>query len=342
VDQAVVIVQARMGSTRLPGKVLADLAGTPLLAFMVARLAAVEVGPVIVATSDRPADDRLADLGRELGVVVVRGAEQDVLGRFLTALDQHPARHLVRVTADCPLIDPGVVADTVATHLAQDGDYTSNTIVRTFPDGLDVEVARVEALREAAAGAVDAAAREHVTPALYRRPDRYRLAAVTSPLRLGHLRWTVDTAADLEAVRALVAATENPRHAPWTAFLGATEPTPAPEGTLVPLLAGSWSGRSGLGPDWVPLDDPARSRPDPSTWWGRCLLAGGTWADPGTGTFGRAFEVHRHGSVAGWAALQFDGRRVGRWGAATADTRAELIDQLDRLEASDLQFSGPR
>ena len=150
------VIQARMGSTRLPGKVLADLGGRPMLAFMLARVAPLVgrgVEEVVVATSDGAIDEPVAEVARAAGVAAVRGSEHDVLGRYLLALEDHPADTVVRLTADCPLTDPALVSEVLALHRRAGADYTSNTLIRTFPDGLDVEVMAAAALRTAAAEA---------------------------------------------------------------------------------------------------------------------------------------------------------------------------------------------
>ena len=198
------VIQARVGSTRLPGKVLADLGGRPMLQFMLERLHGLPVSEVVVATSTEPGDDAVAAVGASVGVRVVRGPEQDVLARFAQALKSHPADHVVRLTGDCPLADPEVIVATLELHRERRADYTSNVIPRTFPKGLDVEVVRREALLAAAAEADDPAEREHVTPFLYRHPERFRLATLRGTELLGHERWTVDTQHDLEIVRQAV------------------------------------------------------------------------------------------------------------------------------------------
>lgn len=190
-----------MGSSRLPGKVLAEVNGMPLLAFLLRRIARSRADEVIVATSRGAPDDAVADVAERSGVAVVRGSEQDVLGRFVDALELHPAEHVVRITADCPFSDPVLIDRALEAHLAAEADYTSNTLVRTFPDGLDVEVVRSTALQAAGAEATDAVEREHVTPFVYRRPERFRLAAVRHSEFLGDLRWTVDTQDDLRTVQ---------------------------------------------------------------------------------------------------------------------------------------------
>ena len=198
------VVQARMGSSRLPGKVLQDLGGRPMLTFLLERLARLEADHLVVATSELAGDDAVAEVAAASGATVVRGSEDDVLGRFLAALDRCPADVVVRITADCPLTDPDLIAAGVRRHLATGADYTSNTLIRTFPDGLDVEVVAASALRAAGTASVDPVEREHVTPFVYRRPERFGLAAFRSGELLGAERWTVDDRADLDTVRDFV------------------------------------------------------------------------------------------------------------------------------------------
>lgn len=193
------ILQARMSSTRLPGKVLRPLAGEPMIGRQVERLRrARRLDRLVVATSVGPEDDPLAAYCEGLGLEVIRGPLEDVLGRFAGAVQAcGPATSVVRLTADCPLADPGVVDEVVEAHLRAGADYTSNVLpVRTFPQGLDVEAVKVEALLAAAAEARDPYEREHVTPFVYRRPDRFTVASVERAPSLAHLRWTVDTPAD--------------------------------------------------------------------------------------------------------------------------------------------------
>jgi spore coat polysaccharide biosynthesis protein SpsF len=198
------VVQARTGSTRLPGKVLQDLGGRPLLRFMLDRLADLRVDQLVVATSVLDRDDAVVDVAFDAGRQVVRGSEGDVLARFVTALDAYPADHVIRLTADCPLADPVLIEGVLARHLDRAADYTSNVFPRTFPRGLDCEVMTASALRTAHAEATDAAEREHVTPFLYRRPERFVLANMRNDAALGREGWTVDTAEDLAFVRRIV------------------------------------------------------------------------------------------------------------------------------------------
>ncbi|MDP3852501.1 glycosyltransferase family protein [Phenylobacterium sp.] len=197
------VLQARMSSSRLPGKVMAPVLGQPMIARQVERLRrSRRVDHLVVATSEEPSDDPLATCAAGLDLDVVRGPLDDVLARFLKALDAFPeAETLVRLTADCPLTDWRVLDETIDKHLSTGADYTENMAVKTYPHGLDVEVMKAQALRRAGLEATSSYDREHVTPYLYATPGRFRLADITRTPSLGHLRWTVDLPEDLEFVR---------------------------------------------------------------------------------------------------------------------------------------------
>lgn len=203
------ILQARTSSRRLPGKVLADVLGQPMLARQIERIArAKRIDALVVATSDEPSDDPIAGLCAELGVACFRGSLHDVLGRFHAAAAAHSPRpaHVVRLTGDCPLTDPALIDAVIELHLASGADYTSNALARRFPDGLDVEVMRFEALATAQREARSAAQREHVTPYLYEHPERFALASLRCERDLGALRFTVDEPTDLRFVQRVYAA----------------------------------------------------------------------------------------------------------------------------------------
>jgi spore coat polysaccharide biosynthesis protein SpsF len=193
------ILQARMSSTRLPGKVMKPILGQPMMARQIERLRrARHLGALVVATSVGAEDTVVAAEAARLGALVHRGALLDVLGRYAGALAEHgPAEHVVRVTADCPLTDWTVFDQVVELHLTSGADYTSNTVDRSYPKGLDVEIVRAELLARAAAEAVDPYEREHVTPFFYHRPDQFALRQLVQTPRLDKLRWTVDTPDDL-------------------------------------------------------------------------------------------------------------------------------------------------
>lgn len=200
---ALAIVQARMSSSRLPGKVLADVEGTPMILRQLERVrAAATVDEVLVATSVDASDDALVDVLHAAGVAVYRGSLADVLGRYLGAARERGVARVLRLTADCPLADPGVIDAVVRAHDASGADYASNVLERTHPRGLDVESVTVDAL-ERVATVASPEEREHVTLGIYRRPDEFTLASVTQPEDHSDLRWTVDVPADLAFVRAV-------------------------------------------------------------------------------------------------------------------------------------------
>jgi spore coat polysaccharide biosynthesis protein SpsF len=193
------VLQARMSSTRLPGKVLRPLAGAPMVLRQLERIGrARRIDELVVAISDERSDDVLNDVLQHNGVRVHRGPLQDVLARFAGALDAASgADQVVRLTADCPFTDPNVIDAVIGEHLESGADYTSNTPERrTFPKGLDCEAMTAPTLREAAAEAQDPYDREHVTAFIYRRPERFRVAAFDQDRNEGEVRWTVDTPED--------------------------------------------------------------------------------------------------------------------------------------------------
>lgn len=197
-----IVVQARMGSTRLPGKVLKDIAGRPMLSYQMERLRRVKRAErIVVATTDQPADDAVERFCQKEKIACVRGSEHDVLARYHLAIERFPADVVVRITADCPLIDPAIVDEAIA---AYEPDYVSNMLETTYPYGMAVEVFSAQALREAHREAKDPAEREHVTPFIYRHPERYRLRSLTMAPNLSHHRWTVDTPEDFELVSRLL------------------------------------------------------------------------------------------------------------------------------------------
>lgn len=196
------ILQARMSSTRLPGKVLKPILGQPMLARHIERIRrAATIDGIVVATSTDASDDPIDRLCAQLSIACFRGSLNDVLDRFCKAAEHHPSKHVVRLTGDCPLADPSVIDAVVRFHLDGAYDYSSNTLHPTFPDGLDVEVCRAAVLAETGREADTAYEREHVTPFIYRRPERYRLGDFRRSPDLSALRWTVDNPEDFEFVR---------------------------------------------------------------------------------------------------------------------------------------------
>lgn len=207
-----IFIQARTGSTRLPGKVLMDLAGRPMLAQQVRRLRRCrEADGVVVLTTTAPADDGIVDLCRREDVPWFRGSEADVLGRYAAAAAEFEPDVVVRVTADCPLIDPDVTDTVVAalTRAPHQFDYASNLEPRTYPRGLDTEAMHVDVLMRCARMATSGAAREHVTGfILVEAPGLFRRTSVAAGQDDSDLRWTVDDPADLALVRELYARLE--------------------------------------------------------------------------------------------------------------------------------------
>ncbi len=201
-DRVVGVVQARMASTRLPGKILSNIDGKPLLWHVVSRAkAARSLDAVVVATSLNPSDDPVEDFCITHNIPVFRGSETDVLERFMGAATKLEATAVVRLTGDCPLLDPDVIDQVVATYRKGEWDYVTNTLTYTYPDGLDVEAFSFDALKTSAESAKLLSEREHVTPFI-RHSGRFRLKNVEAPHQRGKgLRWTVDDAADLELVR---------------------------------------------------------------------------------------------------------------------------------------------
>ncbi len=203
----VAIIQARMNSSRLPGKVLADVAGRPMLWRVIQRVKrAVTVKRVMVATSDHRADDAIVDFCRMHEIALFRGSETDVLDRYYQAAQSCAAQTVVRITGDCPLIDSAVI-DKVVEHFFHSGsDYAANTLLSTYPDGLDTEVFSFAALQTAWQDAHLPAEREHVTR-YFHTSGRFRVANVASDFdpAAGQMRWTVDEPRDLEFVRAIFA-----------------------------------------------------------------------------------------------------------------------------------------
>ena len=203
--KTVAIVQTRIGSSRLPGKVLMSIGETTMIGRVVSRLrAARSIDAIVIATTFSPADDRVEQAARDLDVDCFRGSEHDVLSRYAGAARWSDADAIVRVTSDCPLLDPDVI-DGVVALLDRRCDYASNTHVRSFPRGLDVEALHRDALERIDRMATSSSAREHVTAHVLEAPHRFVTKQLVSPVDNSDLRWTVDTEEDLETVRRLAA-----------------------------------------------------------------------------------------------------------------------------------------
>ena len=201
-----VIVQARMGSTRLPGKVMLDLAGEPVIAHVLGRCRRIRNADIAVcAISDLPASDPIEALARKCGAMVYRGSEDDVLARHLAAAQSVNATVVMRITSDCPLIDPEICDRVAELRSAQGADYASNNLPRTFPHGLDCEVFTFDVLAQAASLARGSEERQHVTPWMRSAPHLKRANLSSGDPTLARHRWTLDYSEDLDYMRAIFA-----------------------------------------------------------------------------------------------------------------------------------------
>lgn len=213
--QVLAIVQARMSSTRLPGKVLRDLAGAPVLDWVIRAAAAAAVDETVVATSTDASDDVLAEHVRSRGVALVRGPLDDVLGRFLLAVRAHPCDAVVRLTADCPLVDPALISLVTSVWRADPTwHYVATTLQRSLPRGLDVELLRSDVLEQLDSQATGHH-RRHVTSLLYSQPQGRRLLGLSVMPAADDLRVTLDTVEDLDLLQELTLRTGN-RVVEWT------------------------------------------------------------------------------------------------------------------------------
>ncbi len=205
------IVQARMGSSRLPGKVMRILGDRTVLGHVIARVRRIAgVDEVVVATTDHAADDAIESESRRHGATVYRGSETDVLDRYQRAAASSGADVVVRITSDCPLLDPELVSKMLEEFLARVGsadqlDYMSNGLRRTFPRGLDAEIFLSQVLERAHREARRPYEREHVTPYVYEHPEQFRIYSYEGSVDLSHLRWTLDTDSDLEMLEKIFA-----------------------------------------------------------------------------------------------------------------------------------------
>ena len=202
-----IIVQARMTSSRLPGKVLKEVNQRTLLDYLVERLRRVRLAnQVIIATTTNTTDKPIIDCCEKLGCDHFRGSENDVLSRYFGAAVQYGADLIVRVTSDCPLIDPAVIDKVIRSYQAgrSELDYVSNTLDRTFPRGMDCEIFSTELLTEVHTEACAQYEREHVTPFIYQNRKRYRIGGVKYHSDESHHRWTVDTPEDFKLIKLML------------------------------------------------------------------------------------------------------------------------------------------
>ena len=198
----IAILQARMSSRRLSGKVLREINGKPMIYWQLQRIyRAKNVDKVIVATSTDTTDDPLVDFLNSEEALYVRGSLNNVKERFDNVITQFPTESFIRLTGDCPLVMPTLIDDLVDAFHEADVDYLSNTIKPTFPDGLDIEVVKTEAFRKLGNASLSKAEIEHVTYGLYSRTGKFTTQNFVNSQDLSNLRWTVDYQEDLEFVR---------------------------------------------------------------------------------------------------------------------------------------------
>jgi spore coat polysaccharide biosynthesis protein SpsF len=223
----VTIIQARMGSTRLPGKVLKDIGGRTVLARVVNRVRrAMHVGEVVIATTSNPGDDVIADECGQLSVECFRGDEFDVLDRYYRAALAYGAGTIVRICADCPMIEPETTDIVIREFLHRGCDYASNALTKTYPRGLDTEIMTADALARAWREAQHSYQRAHVTPYIYEHPDKFNIVRVMNPCDYSHYRWTLDTAEDLAFIRAVYQHFDNDDRFYWRNVIALLESEP--------------------------------------------------------------------------------------------------------------------
>jgi len=196
------ILQVRFSSSRLPGKVLKPIMGKPMLAYQLERLARCKkIDRLIVATSDHPEDQAIANLCNELNISCFHGPLEDVLARFYLATEKYQPTHIVRLTGDCPLADPAVIDELISLHLEGGYDYSSNCHIPSYPDGLDAEILTYQSLKTIYQQAQTPAEHEHVTYYIHQHKADFNIGLLSRTPSLAHLRWTVDEPADFELVK---------------------------------------------------------------------------------------------------------------------------------------------
>ncbi len=223
--KTIAIIQARMSSTRLPGKVLKLAAGRTLLDRMVERVRkATQVNATWVATTTDPSDDELVQFCLEHDIPVYRGSLQDVLDRYYQLAKREKADAIVRLTGDCPLVDPALIDEVINAFKRENADFACDRLpppfTRTYPIGLDIEVCTFTALEQAWREARKGHQREHVLPYLYETPGRFKVYQLNYKEDLGALRWTVDTPQDLELIRAIYDRFHGRNDFSWLEVLG--------------------------------------------------------------------------------------------------------------------------
>ena len=210
----VAIIQARMGSTRLPGKILKKVNGRPLLSYQLERLQQSNfISDLVIATTTDEKDDLIVEFCKKNNILWFRGSEEDVLARYYETAKTFNADAIVRITSDCPIIDVQVVNKTIQYFVDNNFDYVSNTVKRTYPRGLDTEVFTFAALEKAYKEAVMEREREHVTAYFYTNADVFKIGSVQNEVDYSKYRWTVDTEEDFQLIKNIIEKlyNENPK-----------------------------------------------------------------------------------------------------------------------------------
>ncbi|MFF6014769.1 cytidylyltransferase domain-containing protein [Lysinibacillus fusiformis] len=201
----VAIIQARMGSTRLPGKILKKVNGRPLLSYQLERLQqSNHINDLVIATTLNEKDDLIVEFCKKNNILWFRGSEKDVLARYYETAKTFKADAIVRITSDCPIIDVQVVDKTIQYFVDNNYEYVSNTVDRTYPRGLDTEAFTFEALEKAYKEAVMERDREHVTAYFYTNPDVFKISSVRNETDYSKYRWTVDTEEDFQLIKNII------------------------------------------------------------------------------------------------------------------------------------------
>jgi spore coat polysaccharide biosynthesis protein SpsF len=204
-NKVIAIIQARMGSTRLPGKILKEVLGKPLLKYQIERIKKVKsIDQIVVATTNKEEDNQIVEFCIEQSLPYYRGSEEDVLERYFQTALQFNADIIVRLTSDCPIIDPNIIENVINYYMQNEFDYVSNTLKRTFPRGMDTEVFSFKVLKKAFIKADEPHFREHVTPYLYLNPNIFKLGSIESDFNNSQYRLTVDTTEDFNLIQKII------------------------------------------------------------------------------------------------------------------------------------------
>lgn len=206
------ILQARMSSSRLPRKVAMDANGETMLSYEIKRiLQSKKIDKLVVATSTNPEDDIIEHIAKQNHIECFRGDLNNVLNRYYQCAKQYQPDHIVRLTGDCPIIDPEVIDEVISLHLSSQADYTSNGIKRTFPDGLDTEIMTFKTLEYAHTYATLQEELEHVTYYIYTHPELFSIQHYCNDIDYSHIRWTLDYEEDYILLRDIIKSQKNNR-----------------------------------------------------------------------------------------------------------------------------------